>query len=247
MSTDTEPTAAEQAPRRPFRRATPPSKSRTAPSVEPPRKRRPALAALAVLLIVGGALAAGLLAVRMDSREPVLAAARDIAPGTLITQEDLREVPVASEGLQLIPTELAAEVLDGGTYSLVPIRADSLIDQNMLTKEPPVGDDRAIVAVPLNAALTPARELRDGDLVSVVRVGGEGAQAEPTVVTEALVLSVSQASADDLGGETLGSISLLVPDEVAYLVVDAAGSDLAGIALLERGVSSDSVELRVGE
>ena len=41
----------------------------------PPRRRRPALTALAVLLIVGGAALAGLLAVRMDSREPVLVVA----------------------------------------------------------------------------------------------------------------------------------------------------------------------------
>lgn len=37
------------------------------------------LAALAVLLIVGGAAAAGLLALRADERVPVLAAAREIA------------------------------------------------------------------------------------------------------------------------------------------------------------------------
>ncbi|MGH3317395.1 MAG: hypothetical protein ACRDO0_14745, partial [Nocardioidaceae bacterium] len=40
----------------------------------PPRRRRPALAALAVLLIVGGATLAALLALRLDQRVPVMMA-----------------------------------------------------------------------------------------------------------------------------------------------------------------------------
>ncbi len=58
----------------------------TAPGIpSPPRRRRPALTALAVLLIVGGAALAGWLALRLDSREPVLVVNQQISAGEKIT------------------------------------------------------------------------------------------------------------------------------------------------------------------
>lgn len=211
-------------------------------TVEPPRQRRPALAALAVVLVVGGALAAGVLAVRMDERVPVLAAAREIPPGTEITAADLVEVAVASDGLDVVPGEALDQVL--GAYSVSTIPQGSLVNAGNLSTQAPVGDGRAQVSVPLNPALTPAG-LTSGDLVEVVRVSG-GSAGRVQVLTEALVVDVSRGSADDLGGVQAGTATLLVPTEVAADVVDAAGSDLAGLALLERGQPVD-VDLEVGE
>lgn len=231
-------TLAEQQRSKAFRRAR--TKNSSNRQVEPPRQRRPGLAALAVLLIVGGALIAGVLAVRMDSREPVLAAAHDIPPGQLITEADLIEVKVASEGLRLIPSDLADQVLDGKTYAKVQIGQNSLIDETMLTKEEPVGEDRAVVSIPLNALNTPAGELRSGDLVEVIRVvGGEG-DGEPRPITQAVVLTTSAGRSDDLGGSTTGSVTLLIPSVVSADVVDASSADKAGIALLERGVDTNA-------
>ncbi len=214
-------------------------------SVDPPRQRRPALAALALLLVVGGALLAGLVAVRMDSRSSVMAAAHDIAPGTVITAADLREVSVASDGLALIPADLADQLLDGKTYARVPISANSLVDQTMLTHESPVGDGRAIVSVPLDPVLTPGSSLSGGDLVQVVRVSGEQSGGQPKELTEALVMSVSSATSGDLDSSA-GSVTLLVPDTAAADVVDASGAGVAGLVLLEHGQSLD-VDLEVAE
>lgn len=214
------------------------SSSEGVKSAEPPRQRRTGLAALAVALIAGGALAAGLLAVRMDSRVPVLAAAKDIAPGTLITAEHLREVGVASEGLRLIPADSASQILVG-TYARVQIRKDSLIDENVLTTKDPLAADRAIVSVPLTPELTPREDLRSGDLVQVLEVSRGGAAGELSELTEGLVLDVHMGSESDLGGGSGGSLSLLVPSGAAADVVNAAAGDAAGIALLERGRSAD--------
>ena len=57
-----------------------------------------------MLLIVGGAAAAGLLALRADERVPVLVAVADIAVGQEITTDAVGTTPVASEGLKLIPS-----------------------------------------------------------------------------------------------------------------------------------------------
>lgn len=196
------------------------------------------MAALALLLIVGGALAAGLLAMRMDSRETVLVAQVDIEPGTRITAELLGEAQVASDSLQTIDASLASEVV--GAYATTTIRADSLVEERDLSRDAPVGGGQAIVAVNLNPALTPSSELEAGDLVQVVRVnGGNSADGEVQQISTALVLSISRASSDELGGTRTASANLLVPEEAAGAVIDASSADLAGLALLERGQSTD--------
>lgn len=208
----------------------------------PPRQRRPAMAAIAVLLIVGGALLAGLLAIRMDSREPVLTVNKEIPAGSQITAADLTEAQVASEGLDLVDADLASQVV--GTYARTTIMPNQLIDRRMLTSESPLGEGRAIVSVMLSPGLTPVGEIAPGDKVMVVRVddnaaGTGGGQA----LTEGLVLDRSRTSADDLGGPSTGSVTLLVPEETVEQVVNAAGADKAGLALLSRGNSSDDVTL----
>lgn len=211
---------------------------------EAPTQRRRGLAALAVLLIVGGALAAGLLAVRMDSRQPVMVAAVDIPPGTRIKADMLREADVASEGLKLIPANAVGQLFTTPTYARSQIRADSLLDANVLTQTDPIAEDRAIVAVPLTEGLVPRGELGSGDLVKVLRVSRNESAGGAEELTEALVLSVDGASGDEelsVGGS--GSLSLLVPTSAAAAVVNAASADVAGLALLRRGQDIE-VELR---
>src|SRR5690606_34671333 len=85
----------------------------------PPRRRRPALGILAVLLIVGGAALAGLLALRLDSRVPVVVLAQDVPAGTQITSANLTTTRVAADGLKLIEESQIDQVL--GTYTTVPL------------------------------------------------------------------------------------------------------------------------------
>lgn len=211
---------------------------------ESPKQRRRGLAALAVLLIVGGALAAGLLAVRMDSREPVMVAAVDIAPGTRIKPEMLREADVASEGLKLIPANAVGQLFTTPTYARGLIRAETLIDANVLTTSDPIAADRAIVAVPMTEGLVPKGELGSGDLVQVMRVSRNESGSAAEEITEALVLSVDGSGGDDeLSVGASGSLSLLVPSSAAAAVVNAASADVAGLALLRRGQDVE-VELR---
>lgn len=212
--------------------------------VAPPKQRRPAMAALALLLIVGGALAAGLLAVRMDSRESVLVAREDIAPGTRISRDLLATAQVATDSVPTIGADLAPQVI--GAYATTTIPANSLLEERFLSSDEPVGGDRAVVAVPLNPALTPAGELRPGDLVQVVRANGQSstAGAGARELTTGLVLTISAAEGEDLGGAGNASATLLVPDEAAGAVIDASAADLAGLALVERGQDT-GVELEV--
>ena len=236
MSTDISGSVADRQRSRAGRRAASPN---PAGQIAPPRQRRPALAALALLLIVGGALVAGLLAVRMDSRVPVLVAKQSIEPGAQITADDLGVVRVASEGLGLIGEEYADDVI--GAYATTRIEANTLLDENLVSSEDPIPDGRAIVSVPLDGKLAPVSTVRSGDLVQVVRAtSSSGGTEKAEVLGTAYVLEVAEAATDELGGSTTpATASLLVLDDVALSVIDAASAGEAGLAILESGQQPD--------
>lgn len=207
----------------------------------PPRRRRPALGAVAVLLIVGGAALAGLLALRLDSRVPVLVLAQDVPVGTQITEDVLTTANVAGDDLKVVKESQLADVV--GTYTTAPLIEGQLLETTALTQATPIGDDRAQVGIPLEAGHAPS-SLRSGDLVRLVRIG-DGNSA-PTPIATGLVLSTD---ADSSGG-TLGrssedssSATILVPTLAADVTVDAAANERLGIALIKRDVALDDASL----
>ncbi|UMG93304.1 SAF domain-containing protein [Nocardioides sp. TF02-7] len=213
--------------------------------VSPPRQRRPALAALALLLIVGGALVAGLLAVRMDSRVPVLVAARDIEAGAEITADDLEVAQVASEGLDLIGEEYADQVV--GAYAASSISANTLLDERMVTTEDPIDAEKAVVSVPLDPSRSAAGKVRPGDLVQLWRASKTtGAGSKPQFIGTAYVLSIERAEDEEFVSDRVSSAYLLVPAEVSGDVIAAASAGEAGVAIVASGQDPD-VELEVGE
>lgn len=201
----------------------------------PPRRRRPTLAVLAVLLIVGGAAVAGLLALRLDSRQPVLVMAQDVPAGTEITTDLLATTEVAADGLKLVPGDQADQVL--GTFTTVPLAKGQLLETPSLTTAEPFGTDKAQVGVPLTGGSAPDG-LRSGDVVRLVRIGD--GNTPPVAIATALVLSTStDTSGGSLGGadQSSSSATVLVPTTAADATVDAAANDRLGIALVRRGVS----------
>jgi hypothetical protein len=208
----------------------------------PPRQRRPALAAIALLLIVGGALVAGLLAIRMDSRVPMLAAKQDIEPGAVIQTTDVKVVQVAAdEADHLIPEE-GMEVIVGA-FAKARIYEDQLLDERLLTETDPIGQDRAVVSVVLSPALAPGN-LTAGDLVQIVRAAGtSGGEGSAQPLTRGLVTFIREPGNDDLGTGTAASANIIVPASAAADVIDASSANLAGIAVISRGNTIDDVTL----
>jgi hypothetical protein len=207
----------------------------------PPRRRRPAMAALAVLLIVGGAALAGSLALRLDSRQPVLVLNSDVAVGTRITESMLSTTDVASDKLMLVPEEQASSVI--GTYARTSLTRGQLLDTSMLTTRKPFSANEVQVGVSLSKGKVPV-ELRPGDEVRLMRVGDGSDAPEPLAV--GLILATSTAEdGGALGGNSNGgaSATVLVTVSTADLVIDASANDVLGMALLKRGVSADEADL----
>ncbi|MDX3007063.1 SAF domain-containing protein [Kribbella solani] len=205
-----------------------------------PRRRRPALAALAALLVVGGALVAGVLAVRMDERQAVIQVSRDVGVGQKITSADLTEARVAADVPSLIPASRANEVV--GLFAKVAMGKGQLLDMSMLTKQEPLQSDKAAVGILLTAGRTPADGLASGDLVELVRIGQGSVQS--AVIAQATVLAVSNkadqkgsALGDQSSAGTAQTATVLVDRADVQAVADASGNNRIAVALLQRGTS----------
>jgi hypothetical protein len=245
MSQTTDQTRGKSAGSVPGRKArsarTPRGASSLRPSVpSPPKRRRPALTALAVLLIVGGAALAGLLAVRMDSREPVLVVSRQISVGEKITADMLESRNVSGDGLGVIPRDQADKII-GKLYARQTIYPGQLLQAKLLRSSPPLEVDQAQVGVPLTSGKYPPG-LRSGDAVRLIRIGDS--QNPSQALCTGLVIEVNKAKSAGFGSDARASVAtVVVPQDVADQVVGATGTDELGIALIGRGIGIGEAEI----
>lgn len=142
---------------------------------------------------------------------PVTVAARDLAPGTLLTSADLSVVEFPAElvpaGIGDRPTDLLGRVLAGGLRAGEPVTDVRLVGPG-LTASLPDGE----VAAPVRLAdVAVASLVRTGDRVDVLATGPEADLA--TVVAErALVLVAPGPPAADARPDPATGLLLLAVD-----------------------------------
>lgn len=194
----------------------------------PVRDRRPALAALALLLVLGGALASALIAFRSGDRVDVLVAGGDIEVGQVVDRGDFTVSRVAADAAATIEAAALDNFL--GTSATTRIPAGTLVNRSMfLSASTVVPPGSAVVGVVLSASQRPAFELRAGDVVRVFlvpRESGEGAFG--AVLAPAVRVAEAAGSA---GGDT-ARLSLLVPADDAAAVVAAAATNSLAVSRL---------------
>jgi hypothetical protein len=198
------------------------------------RERRPALAALAVLLILGGALASGLIALRSGERSDYLLLRSDIQPGDRIEATDLGVARIAGTGAAAIPADQRNTVI--GQYARTRLFERTLLTFDMLTARPAVPDGAAVVGVVLTPERRPAGNLARGDIVSVYTVprpdepGGDASQ----LLSAVEVVEVSNVST---GGGSAVALSLLVPQDRAQELTLRSSLNQLAVAKLAPGTS----------
>jgi hypothetical protein len=197
----------------------------------PPGRRRPGLAALAVLLIVLGAATAGLLALRMDQRSAVLVARRDIGIGEQITAGDLAVARIASEGIATVPADRAGTII--GKYAATRITAGRLVDLGLVSTSGLLTDETAAVGLSLSPGRFPASGLESGDVVQLVRaVDGSG----KVISDQARIGSVVAPNGSVFsGGDNAVTVTAVVPRDEAAAVAAAGAADQVTVVLLSRG------------
>jgi hypothetical protein len=180
----------------------------------PPRERKPALAALAVLLIVGGALATTLLVTRTGDRVSAIRITQQVAAGQPIALAAMEEVQVAQTGIDYVPWRLRQQV--ARTYARVTLIPGTLLTRQMTAvASEELGPGKAIVGLALKAGQMPA-DLAKGQRVQVIHVPARGDGAGRVLVQNALVHSLGAPGRSGSGG-------------LVSIIVDAADSPVVAL------------------
>lgn len=202
----------------------------------PPRERKPAMAALAVLLIVGGALVSAYLVMASGQRVPVIRVAKPVAAGQRIPASALEEVQVsATGGLDYIPWRNRANVTQ--TYATVTLVQGSLLTNGMISTAASAAKGTVVVGLALKPGQLPAGGLHPGDRVAVYAVavqGQTGIQAGAVLAPAAMVYDVAEPGQNDVQSDQV-QVSVTVPTDEAPLVTQAASAGAVAVAVLAPG------------
>lgn len=165
-----------------------------------PRERKPALAAVAVLLIVGGALLTGLVVLQMGNRVSAIMVKTPIGAGQPIKVEQLQEVQVPKDSE--MPYGLWSEVnLAAGRFAKVDLLPGTLLHVDMTTEASnALAPGKAVVGLSLKAGQAPAM-LSPGQRVQVIYVPGDDSGVSPgkVLADRAVVESVTSGAASGSG------------------------------------------------
>ena len=194
--------------------------SRAAVLPPPGRRRRPALLALAVTMVVLGALGATYLATSLGQTSPVIAIAREVPWGQTLTAADLVQARIpADPALEPIPYGDREQVI--GRIAATTLTPGSLLTRDSLTDQRLPAPGQQLVGVGVSAVQLPTTALRPGDDVLLVPV----AAASPPAASERQTPSVVEATVVRTGAPGTGGL------RVVDVLVDAAdGPDVAARA-----------------
>ena len=194
----------------------------------------PAMLALALLLMLGCGAAAGALVLASEASVTVVAAARELPQGRVITAQDLRPAELAGSGLAAIPAEQAGSLLGKTVLGAVP--AGTLLNAGMVTQAPAPGAGKVAVGLALEASQAPAAELAAGRQVEIYRLP---ASNDPLPVTQGAgqVGAPDRPTASAAGGQVLVPraqvLSVTSGSSGGFLVtVEVAASQAADVSTM---------------
>ncbi|MCX5559846.1 hypothetical protein [Streptomyces sp. NBC_00038] len=203
----------------------------------PPRERKPALAALAVLLILVGALGATMLVLRAGDRIEVVQVTGDIQAGQSVGSNVTSVLVAEDADIHYIPwTQVGAlkklkakSTIYGGT----------VVIGDMFTDGQSIAAGKASVGLALKEGQYPAG-LKAGDTVAVYRVGDSGTTdsssgttgtSDTLLVDQAKVTFVKTASDSTISSTNL-PVTLTVDSADAAAVAQAATAGEVALVLI---------------
>lgn len=209
-----------------------------------PRERKPALAALALLLIAGGALAAGFLVIKSGKRVAAIEISRQVGAGQQLPLSAMEQVQVASDsGVPYVPWGDASQV--ARFFAATTIPPGTLLTSAMVARASAVTDGKDVIGLALKDGQWPG-QLTVGDHVAVFSVAGAGGTAGgcpgaggSLLTGDASVLDIAAAGSGSslVGSGQSGSADVTVavnPAAAGAVACNAAAGDVA-VAVLPAG------------
>jgi hypothetical protein len=192
-----------------------------------PRDRKPGLAALAVLLIVGGALLTVTLVLRSGGRVSAVEISQRVGAGQAIPLSALKEVQIAEDGPAFVYWSAAPNLTD--YYAAVDLVPGTLLNESMLSKSSAeLVPGKAVVGLSLKSSQMPPN-LQAGQRVQVVYVPDN--DGTPRVLSRnALVNSVSGGDTSTGSGNV--TVAVVVGDNVSPVIAGYASAGRIALAYL---------------
>ncbi|WP_053760507.1 hypothetical protein [Streptomyces sp. AS58] len=201
----------------------------------PPRERKPALAALAVLLILVGALGATMLVLQAGDRIEVIKVTAEIQAGESISSGNTTSVLVAKDdSINYVKWEQRDALKEFKAKST--IYEGTVVIGDMFTKGTGLPAGKASVGVALKEGQYP-KDLEAGDTVVAYRVGtagsgsdsedsgtGAGSSSGTVLVDDARVNTMNEESGDSAVSTGTLSLTLLVDQADAAALTQAASA-----------------------
>jgi hypothetical protein len=186
-----------------------------------PRRRRPAMVALAVALAGAGVLVSAAVYQRTDRQVPVVVVTAGVPAFGVLTASDIGTADVTvPAGVHVIPASQLGQV--SGQIAAVTLRPGTLLAPDDLTAAQPPGPGQVLIPVPLKPESMPASGLAAGDQVLIIATPGDQGQASSSTVPPALTTPArATVAAVDVTTDQDGF------DVVDLLVSAAAGDDVA--------------------
>lgn len=204
-----------------------------------PKRRRPSWVLVGVLLVGLAALMGAWVFAATSERISVMVAARDVAPGEVITASDLRVVEMGkSGGLRAVQSSQQGLII--GRAAVGPIPAGTVLNTGLFAEKGdviPAG--QVVVGAALEPGAVPTAGLAAGDrveLITVVERSGSVTDAAP--LAAAVLATGTVWSIEPLGSGGSSSkvwVSLLVPAEIQTVVAQATADGLLRLALVGGG------------
>lgn len=205
-----------------------------------PRERKPALAALALLLIVGGALGAGFLVLQSGKRVAAIEISRQVGAGQQIPLSAMQQVQVASDsGVGYVPWADASQV--ARFYAATTIPPGTLLTSAMVVQASAVTNGKDVIGLALKDGQWPD-QLAVGDHVAVIAVSGQSSAtagcpgtAGSALAGDASVLNVNSAASGGLvGSAPTGTTDVTIavsPASAGAVACNAAAGNVAVVVL----------------
>lgn len=196
------------------------------------RDRRAALSALALLLVVLGALGSALVVYRSGHRTDVLVAADDIRAGQRVDAADFTTARVATDGGNVVRASSEKAFL--GAYARTEIPAGTLINDLMFQATNVVPANGVVVGVTVAQNQRPADAIDSGDVVRAFNVPKNSSSGTPVAGTVLVAAArVVDVSGGGSGADTI-TVSLLVTADDAGKLVAAASQGTVSLAVLPK-------------
>ena len=191
------------------------------------RERRPALAALAVLLIVGGAFASGFLALQAGNRADYLRVSSEVPQGAEITEEQLETVSLPEDMEGAISVDDRDAVV--GLRAVTHLLPGTILTDDMVTEDAAIQEGMESVSFGLDVSNVDP-DLDEGAALSVYAIPEDDGPADSY---DATLISIDYPEdGSDLGGDSGTStvqVKVLMDDKHAAAIQSAIVDDRVSI------------------